>query len=145
MISLEEDDYIRDLQDRGQTIWIAELSDGTSAYYDDDRPGNLINSSWIRLRYYLQENNLSIKRLRLKFRSNHKLVGEGADGYFFCKQLFGGFGKKGKGFYLTGTLRSSILTVEQWVVPELEWSGSEIREIPENECIILNQQSTVGK
>lgn len=142
MISFEEDDYIRDLQDRGQTIWIAELSNGQSVYYDDYRPGNLIDSAWIRLRYYLQENNLSISKLRLKFRSNQKLVGQGAEGYFFSKQLFGGFGKKGKSFYLTGTVRQGILTVEQWAVPELEWSGNEIREIPDNECIILNPQST---
>lgn len=142
MLSFEEDDYIRDLQDRGQTIWIAELSNGKTVYYDDNRPGNLIHSAWIRLRYYLKENNLSISSLRLKFRSNQKLVGQNAEGYFFCKQLFGGFGKKGKGFYLTGTVNQGILTVEQWAVPELEWSNKEIREITDTECLILNPQST---
>ncbi len=111
------DDWLDD-QMLSNTCWIVELSNGETIIQDDDRPGAEPRSAWERLGYYCAMDNLYIVNMRLKFRSHTEHVGRDADGFFFCRGIFGGI-QKTFNSYLTGTLSEGILEVVKWQVPEL--------------------------
>lgn len=59
--SLPDDDYLE-----SNTIWIASLSNGETIYRDD----TLNEYMWLDLKQYVEQNELSILSVRLKFRSH---------------------------------------------------------------------------
>lgn len=100
-------------------VWCVTLSDGTNVIEDDGRPGVYPVSSWERLKTYCQRNDLFIKSMKIKFRTNERHVNVGGDGVFFCKSILAGISAKNTFSYLTGTLREGILKVVKWRVPDL--------------------------
>ncbi len=122
MICLSEDDYVRELQDRGTALWLASLSDGTTAFMDDGRPGLGEHSAWVRLATHVREGGLRLRGLSLRFRGHREagILPDDADGYYFCKSALGTFGQDvTMGFYLVGALRGRRMEVQRWSVPEL--------------------------
>lgn len=117
IVSREIDEWLDDRM-LGNTCWIVELSNGETIIQDDDRPGVKPNSAWERLGYYCSMNGLYIKNMKLKFRSHTEWIDSDADGFFFCRGVFGSFQKCHQS-YLTGTLKDGILEVVKWQVPEL--------------------------
>jgi len=124
----------------GQTLWIATLDDGTTVYQDDDRDGISPPSAWLRLREHCRVNSRHIVRLFLRFRSHVEHLPENADGYFFCKAALGVFGNDHtQHFYVVGSLKNGILTVDKWKIPELIRWETETREYSlDDECLIYN-------
>lgn len=118
------------IEDADQTIWMADLSDGRTAYRDDGRPG-YIYSSWDRLREYCLENNLYVKGMTLKFRSHLEMIPQ-SEAYFVRNSILGSFGKKktvNRHYFLVGTLQKEVLLVQKWQVPELLLISTKEREI----------------
>ena len=71
------------------TIWFVKLSNGETVYQDDGRPDVEPNSAWLRLKEYCAEKNLRIEQMYLQYRSHVEPIGEGYDGYYFCKGASG--------------------------------------------------------
>jgi hypothetical protein len=125
----------------GNTIWIVTLSNGDTIYCDDTRPGIEPVSSWVRLRNYLNETKLRIVNMYIRFRSNTVGIEPNCDGYFFCRCARGWYGdSKTLEYFLIGTLKNDILTVEKWLVPELIFEEREVRDVnTAGECLIRNE------
>jgi len=68
-----------------QLRWVATLSNKEKIYQDDGRPGCFPPSAWLRLKLYLQENNLYITGMLLQFRSHIINIGHNYQAYFFSK------------------------------------------------------------
>ncbi len=69
-VSLSPDDYVEEMQERRYAVWIAKLTDGTSVWMDDGRPGVRPDSAWLRLCDYVAVHKLRIVDIDLKFRTN---------------------------------------------------------------------------
>jgi hypothetical protein len=143
MNSFAIDDYIKEMQtDRRQAIWVANLSDGTSCFMDDGRPGVQPYSAWVRLKAHLEKTGLSIDNLRLQFRSNIKsdILPAKASAYFFCKSALGHLNSADTlEFFLVGVLQDGKLRVQRWNVPELILVDVQERDVEKaGECLIKN-------
>lgn len=113
-LCFEEDEFLE-----GKTIWIAALSNGEDVYQDDDRPG-LIPQAWLRLKKYVDDNQLSIERLLLKFRSHRVEVSNNEEGNTFSKGVIARWGgSKTRHFYVTGILKGGMIRLKWWTTPEL--------------------------
>ena len=141
MLSFTEDGYILDKFEQ-EVRWIAKLSDGRRVFQDDDRPGLEEISAWLRLKAYIDNNELNIDNITLQFRSHMVSVNnEPVDGFFFRKAALGVWGSdRSFNLYNFGTLKNNKLYVTKWYVPELEVYGTEEREIePHLDSIIYNK------
>src|SRR5579885_2413230 len=79
----------------GKPVWVAELSNNETVVQDDDNPGADPPRAWDRLRIYLKENGLKIKRFYVRFMDNlHYPVPDNAEGYFFRKAIGGTLGAR---------------------------------------------------
>src|SRR4051812_18382888 len=110
------DDYVRELQeDHATAVWVAELSDGSTVYMDDGRPGVTPHSAWLRLAGHLAKSGLGIRELWLKFRSNElRILPSGAAGYFFSKSVVGLLYEcSSLSFYLMGVLTGDKVVVQR--------------------------------
>lgn len=139
MISLSIDDFIID---KDKTIWVASLSDGTTVYQDDDRPG-LEPIAWFRLKKYVYENNLDIIGLKIKFRSHIETIlseNERYDGVFFKRGVLAFCGQETRHLYIVGGVKDGIIYSETWKIPEilLEEKENRILEDEPRKCVILN-------
>lgn len=131
MLTFEEDDYVRELQDsKRKAPWRAELSDGRVAVMDDGRPGVRPHSAWLRLADFLKGTGLRVRRLWLGFRSNqHRgILPLDADGYYFRYQAVRYIGEEQMDFVLLGALNSGNLVVQRWQVPEMVLVDVEARD-----------------
>lgn len=141
MLVFQETEDIREAQDQGRAIWIADLSDGRSVY-EHERAG----STWLALGSFVRESGIRIVDLRLKFRSITKmnLVPRDTQGYFFCKSAAGMFGTPDTfNFYLVGSLHNDILRVQRWSVPELILIETQERDPGKaGQCLIRNQSES---
>lgn len=137
MISTVWDDWLEE-QKESTTMWTVELTDGTTVYQDDDRPGVKPESAWTRLKRHCKKNRLGIEFMRISFRGNNKDVGRGADAFFFCKSvLCGMMSVKNIHFYIVGTVNDGVLKTIKWQVPTLLEDSSEERDIVKyKDCII---------
>jgi len=98
-----------------ESRWEVELSDGTRVYQDDGRPGMEVQSAWERLWSHCENHCLYIIDMTLKNRSHVEHVGNGCDGFFFSRGVYGGFGNFQES-YLTGILNDGILEVVKWQI-----------------------------
>lgn len=144
MISKELDDFILD---KDEPYWIVELNNGDKIYQDDNRPGFSL-SAWDRLYDYCKNNNLYIKNIWIKFRSNIVSMPSDKDGYWFKKGLLAGFRKdngrrfKDVNFFIFGYIENNIMKVIKWRIPELiDWEYED-REIPRSGVIWNNVKRT---
>lgn len=102
-------------------MWLAKLSNGSVVYQDDDRPGEIEPSAWIRLQEYLIENNLTIIGLGLRFKTNQFWLPENKDGYFFCKVAGADWCGPTINYYNIGFLEDGVVHTTQYKVPELTY------------------------
>lgn len=80
-LCVEPDEFVQN-----KSIWVVQLSDKTTVYQDDDRPGVEEPSAWTRLKRYCAANNVYVERFWLQFRSNViEILPQFADGYYFSK------------------------------------------------------------
>jgi hypothetical protein len=120
---LAEDDFVLSLQDERRTpVWEVRLSDGTTAYLDDGRPGADPPQGWLRLRAHVLSRGLRATSARLRFRSHstQPLALAGADGLYFRKRAVAILGQEDNlYYYLLGSLKDGLVNVQCWQVPEL--------------------------
>ncbi len=136
--SPDEDEFTREKW-LSEVRWTVTLSDGTRVIQDDNRPGAVPPSAWLRLRQYTQEKSLHIVGMSLAFRDEPPVhMPDNASGYFFRKSV-GSFldSDLTYGFFLTGVLTDKEVVVQRWKVPELILVEEEVRD-PENEDTVGN-------
>ena len=126
-----------------KTCWVVELSDGTIIYQDDGKDLNLEYSAWIRLKQYLQENNLKINHIFVKFRSNVlDIIPKNKEGYFFSIGIIGMMSStQNVNFYLIGYIEDNKVNIKKIRVPELIVFDEEVRDISDckEQQLIINQ------
>lgn len=129
-VSFEIDEFIAS---QDTTIYIVTLSDGSTVYEDDLRPGYK-DPAWIRLGNYCRKRNLHIVGMKIKFRSNVVELPSNKDGYYFTKSALGSFfynvkrlNTKTRHHYLIGYYENGLIHVEKYKVPELLLVEKEIR------------------
>lgn len=86
-LSFQIDDYLREYMEMN-TVWIANLSDGSIVYQDDYRP-NSGGPAWIRLKRYLSENELKLETLHFVFRKHWEFVGQNVYGFYYSRCIRG--------------------------------------------------------
>lgn len=124
-------------------MFMAELSDGTTVYQDDNRPG-LEPNAWHRLRSYLYEKKLNITRLLVKFRSHVEVIGSSEYGYFFRRGVLGIYGSTTSvQRFVCGLLQADdTFNVFVYNTPEMildEIDGRSTRpNVGHEDCLILN-------
>lgn len=145
MISLTLDNFIKD---KDKTYWVAFLSDGTTAYQDEDRPGEAEPRAWVRLQQYCKEKNIYVRQIKIVFRSHEEMCPESDTGYFLRRGVLGSFGADERNrnweFYVVGQVVGDEIHTVKWRIPEIviEEGGVETRPVAGNEeAIIWNQQS----
>ena len=116
-VCLQEDEFIK-----GKVRWIAELDNGDKVYQDDDREGEKEAKAWIRLGYYIKENNRKITAVYLQFWDHIEKVAEESDGYYFirCAGAFNGDSRTYE-HYIIGTYNKETtdITTTRWLIPEI--------------------------
>lgn len=141
-VSTSLDGYINRYAD-SNPIWIASLSDGSTVYQDDGRPGEEPPSAWERLGQHCKDGNLHITGMKIKNRSHVEVVGTGGDGYYFCK-CAGKFmfGDDTNHSFIVGVLENGELRVRHWSLPEIIPNEFESRDPSEaGVCLIAKNQS----
>ena len=126
-----------------RAIFKVFLNDGSVVLQDDDRPGELHSSAWIRLKEFLATNsNLKIDRIDVGFRNNviKHVVPDNQPGYFFIKNLLSEWGGSSMDFYIFGWLdETGIVRTKKVKVPEMVVFNGESRRIEECPTLILNK------
>ena len=101
-----------------KTIWVAELSDGAIVYQDDGRPGLDQPSAWLRMKDYVDENNLYIENLSIKFRSHVEKIRSG-EFYHFSKAIACMVGESYEDYFIFSSLNSGKLTRVWYMIPHI--------------------------
>lgn len=141
-VSTTYNEYIENKYER-QAHWYVTLSNGQTVYQDDENPIYNEHSAWLRLKKYVESNNLAITSMFVKFRSHVVCVfnnTDNVDGVFFRHSALGSWGNpKTTLFYVIGVVKNSELRVWKYQVPEIEIFGTETRPIEDSlESIIWN-------
>jgi hypothetical protein len=135
-----EDDFVRE-----KCKWIVTLSDGTRIYQDDDRPGQNERCTWIRLKSYLADSDLSIVRFQIQFFDHiEEVAPPNAQAYYFV-QAVDAIACTGERttyhYYIVGALLDGVIQTYRWMVPEIVCVRTEIREAsPDDPKLIINGQ-----
>lgn len=96
-------------------IWVAKLSDGTTASQYDH-----CQNSWWLLKDRLKDTNIKIEKLWLQARSNKlEILPEHASGYFFIKSMGGPIGAATKLYKIGFCLDENRIKCYSVAVPEL--------------------------
>lgn len=133
-VCFEDDEYVRDI-----FRWVAVLSDGRTAYGDDDRPGVSPGDSWQRLKAYCLANGLHVEDLTLQFRSHIVPVPYSEEGYYLARTVFGVYGDAEcyRGC-IVGPVHDGVIKLVEFVIPEIEPIRTEDRKVdPSNPCLFL--------
>lgn len=136
MICTSFDDYVR-----YKPIWIAELSDGTTVYQDDNREGLEIPVAWRRLRLYTKIEKTKIVDLYLRFRSNIiRPLPRNGDGYFFCNKILQPITSKNRiiiNFYVIGVVKNKLVFTQTYKIPELLLAEQSVRNLENCEDYVI--------
>lgn len=104
---------------RGRPMWIVNLSDGTTVYQSDDDPRLEEHNSWLCLKKHVEQNNLYIKDMILRFRDHVEVVGSNAEAYFFVHMILGNFVGYNQNYFNAGILDNGLVKGYQWTIPEI--------------------------
>lgn len=75
---------------------------------------------WLDFQKFVDENNLHIKSIGLKYKSNQiEIDTSDSDGVYLIKSVKGQFGGKSKQCYTTGIVRDGKIKKTMWITPEL--------------------------
>ena len=130
-LCFSEDSFLED-----KTVWVAELSDGSTVYQDDHRPGIDEPIAWKRLRLHCQRGGLKINALRLKFRSHVETISDtDVDGYYFSYGLTKELSADSNqiDYYICGFFRDKLLCCKWYKVPEIIVTSEKQREVLEQD------------
>lgn len=137
-VSLLVDDFILD---KDKPYWSCILSNGETVYQDDERHGPE-DRAWLRLKDYCKENNLTVEKVYIRFRSHVELaLTNTGDGIFHRRKALGSPLDKTRYYYLFGVVKGDKIDVAHWRVPEVILEESDERDIEEDhkEFIIWNR------
>jgi len=141
-LCLEECDYLED-----KSIWIATLSNGITAYQDDEKSGKE-PVAWKRLAKYCKENSVGIIGMCLKFRSNVVVIKtpEEIDGFYFAYGAQREFDVDiTRAYYVVGYCKDGSIFSTWYTVPELIKHKENKRKITDKDSedlrLILNSYS----
>ena len=104
-----------------KTIWIAELSDGSTVFQDDDRPNAKPASAWRRLQAHVEDNGLYISKLSIRSRDHTEEIPEAAQ-YHFSKSIGCLVGAEEEHHYIISLLYSEGLERRWYKMPEVFFS-----------------------
>lgn len=132
-------------------MWVVTLSNGVVVYQSDDNPEFAIKNSWLGLKKHVENHNLYIKDMVLRFRDHVEVIGSGAPAYYFVHMVLANIVGWVQTFYKIGTLREDgKIHGETWIIPELMTAPDEpsfVRD-PDDpkvaECIIRGKPSEQG-
>lgn len=108
--------------------WYVRLSDGSTVFMDDGRPGLWPHSAWLRLAQRVRD-GLTIQSFWLAFRDHvERPVPDGAEGYFFVRVgvAFPGDAATHQ-LFRVGHMVGDVVRTSLWKVPELVHEGDEDR------------------
>lgn len=135
------DDWIHErIEER--SFWIVHLSNGEILYQDDER---YEEPAILRLKEYVESNNLSIIKIFIRFRSHWELAYEGiSDGIYFRRSIKGGiFSEKNEHSLIIGHVQGNKAYCKKWIVPEIICCEEETRIISKNEeGVIWNSKTS---
>tara|TARA_R100000008_G_C3585401_1_gene171862 strand:- start:3312 stop:3794 length:483 start_codon:yes stop_codon:yes gene_type:complete len=144
-VSRQLDSYVNVYGDTNP-MWIVELSNGETVYQDDGRPGITPPSAWERLKIYCDANDLHITKMSFKNRSHLETVGEGDDGYFFCKAAGAFlFGDETVHSFVVGRLSEGKLYARKWRMPEVIPEAIEERNISESLEYLITKNGVLNE
>lgn len=121
LVCFEPDQYVLD-RIENTTFWIAELSDSSVVWGDDDNPDRPYHhSAWIRLKKYCEDSGLFIVKVQLKFRSHSEFIYDPeAEGYALRRAVLGAFGMaESRNFIWCGFLKNGAVFMKKYSCPEL--------------------------
>lgn len=136
MFVCKQEDEFTELKAR----WVAILDNGETILQDDGRPGAEPASAWLRLREYIRDDRLKIRRLYLQHRSNIVTpLPDDAAGYFFCNRAVALlFDNNTYGFYVVGYLtKDNQIETQVWKVPELLLAETGVRSAEEADLFLI--------
>ena len=144
-VSKRLDSYVNVYGDNNP-MWIVELSNGETVYQDDDRPGIEPPSAWKRLKIYCDAHDVHVVKMNVKNRSHMENVGEGDDGYFFCKSAGAFlFGDETIHSFVVGKLKDGKLFTRKWRMPEVIPEGVEKRNIVESLEFLITKKGVLDE
>ena len=109
-----------------KVIWVVDLSSGETIFQDDARDGCDPSSAWLRLSSYVEENNLQINRMRLRYWDHLVFLPDNADGYYFSKGAsYDSVSGVAGDFYNAGILDDEKILINKYTIPELLRVGQE--------------------
>lgn len=113
---LAEDADVLEWQDQGQAVWVAVLSDGSSAY---GRSSN----EWVALVLHCQLEDIFVRSLRMKFRQEWLMdLPDDAKEYYYSQGCSGHAGGPSQVTASLGYRRGDGgMTVHRYALPELTY------------------------
>jgi len=107
-------DWLEEYKKDKQKTWIrAILSNGLEIYLVD-------YSEWLTLKGYCKENNLSIVKVGLQYRSHSiEIDTSNTDGVYLTRSIIGSFGSEARQTFTVGKLYGDIVKKTIWIIPEL--------------------------
>lgn len=97
--------------------WEAILSNGETIYQTDIE-GEEKESDWVKLKEYVEENDLYIVELFFCYRNKRELVGKDQEAYFFCKSIMSHMNANSSLYYYQlGTVSGDTIRYKKWQVP----------------------------
>ena len=139
-VCTQEDDFTKE-----KLKWIATLSNGERVYQDDNRPGEEETVAWLRLKKYVNDNELSITNIHIQFFSHiEEAVPSNSLGYYFIRSVdafaFAGDTNNTRHYYIFGSLKEDDrVEIRKWLVPEIIPVSTEMRNVEKDDrCLIIN-------
>ena len=131
------------LQDKDQAVWYVTLSDGSSVFQDDDRPG-FEPIAWLRLKNHCEINKLNITGIFVKFRSHVEFSGSSDEGYFFRRKALGGWGmEKTDQYYVIGTIKDGVIHCKHWKIPEVICDEEDDRDAFDEDAVKFKYEDVI--
>lgn len=128
-------DWLSEYKNDKYKTWIrAILSNDCEIYLKD-------YDEWLELKNYCKNNNLSVVKLGLQYRSHSiEVDANGYDGVYLARSILGSFGSQTKQTLTVGLLSGNIVNKTTWLIPELikEFETKDKIENCFEEAIIYN-------
>jgi len=113
LITTHEEWYEEYQKDRGKVWIITELSDDGKIYFSEYK-------TWLKVKELCEEQQLSVSRLQLQFRSHVVDVEiEGAEALYLIRSVRGSLGGESKDYMTVGKIKSDSVKKDMWLIPEL--------------------------
>jgi hypothetical protein len=107
-------DWLEEYKKDKYKTWIrAILSNSVEVYLTD-------YSEWSELKSHCKDNNLSVKKVGLQYRSHSiEIDTSDSEGVYLTRSIIGSFGQSTRQTFTVGRLVDGIVKKTIWVIPEL--------------------------